>query len=114
MRHPQFSVIIVAKLVYTRIKFVTMGKVEFIRIIAKKNKITRDQAANLVDSILDTIADTLATEKEITFRNFGVFEAVEQPARKARNPKTGQSVMIPARRRPVFRPGQPLKDAINR
>lgn len=91
-----------------------MKKTEFIRVVAKKNKVTKAQAAEFIDSIFDTIAESLSAGESVTFRNFGVFEVVEKPAHKGRNPRTGAEIDVVAKRKPVFRAGNPLKKAVNK
>jgi nucleoid DNA-binding protein len=68
-----------------------------------------EQARTLTDSIIEAMTAALASGKVIEFRGFGTFEIKERKAYKARNPKTGEPLIAPARRRVLFHPGQELK-----
>ena len=64
-----------------------------------------------VDEDLLDAAHLIAGEK-VQIVGFGAFEVKERPARKARNPKTGEEIQIGARRSPMFKPGKALKEAV--
>jgi nucleoid DNA-binding protein len=74
--------------------------------IARATKLQRSEIKMIVQMVLDGIIDVLVTEKRMEFRNFGVFEVRRRKARKARNPRTGEEVMIPERNVVTFRPGR--------
>src|ERR1700681_2552704 len=61
---------------------------------------------------LDGIIDTLEKERRIELRNFGVFEVKQRKPRKARNPRTGESVMVPARFVVTFKPGLEMEERV--
>jgi nucleoid DNA-binding protein len=67
---------------------------------------------NVVQSVMDSIVDAVATEGRIELRGFGVFEAKERAPRKARNPKTGETVMVPARKVVTFKPGKLMEEKV--
>lgn len=71
--------------------------------------LTRDQAAKAVDTVLDTITESLKAGDGVQFTGFGRFVVVDKPERTARNPKTGESVKVPAKRVVKFRAGTGLK-----
>lgn len=71
--------------------------------------LTRDQAAKAVDTVLDTITESLKAGDGVQFTGFGQFVVVDKPARTARNPKTGEAVKVPAKRVVKFRAGTGLK-----
>ena len=73
---------------------------------------TRVQAEEIVDSIFDTITNTMKAGEEISVAGFGVFVAKERAARTARNPKTGAAVAVPAMKVPKFRAAKALKEAV--
>ena len=73
---------------------------------------TRVQAEEIVDSIFDTITNTMKAGEEISVAGFGVFVAKERAARTARNPKTGEAVAVPAMKVPKFRAAKALKEAV--
>lgn len=65
-----------------------------------------------LDAMLDVIGEELASGGEVRIHGFGVFKAVERKAREARNPKTGETIQIPAKRVVRFVPGKELKNRL--
>ena len=65
-----------------------------------------------VNLILAAIAETLAANNRVEIRGFGVFGLNHRPPRIGRNPKTGDSVRIPAQLMPHFRPGKELRERV--
>jgi len=72
------------------------------------------RVANIVNAILDTIANKLADGEAINIVGFGRFFVEERAARTGRNPRTGEEIQIAAAKAVKFTPGQRLKDAVNR
>ena len=68
---------------------------------ARKVGVDQLVAIRIVQMTLDTIIEVLATEGRLELRDFGVFEVYARKARKGRNPRTGEEVMVPERRRVV-------------
>ncbi|WP_297505068.1 HU family DNA-binding protein [Ferrovum sp.] len=89
-----------------------MNKTEFVATIAAKTGSSKLATAIIVDAVLDSITDTLASGQEVTFAGFGAFKAIPKPARNGRNPATGESIAIPATTAPKFVPSKGLKDAV--
>ena len=89
-----------------------MTKKEIVRSVSEKLDITQLKAKDIVQSVLDCIAETLVEERRIELRNFGVFEVRKRAARKARNPKTGDEVMVKERYAVVFKAGKALEDTL--
>jgi DNA-binding protein HU-beta len=73
---------------------------------------TKVQAEEVVQSIIDTIIDTLKTGEEVSIAGLGIFSVKDRPARMARNPKTGEAVQVAATKVPKFRAAKALKDAV--
>ncbi len=90
-----------------------MNKQELIQAAADSTDLSRAQVAEALDAVLGTITDALKEGDKVTLTGFGSFEARERAARTARNPQTGEPVEVPAGRTPAFKPGTPLKDAVN-
>jgi nucleoid DNA-binding protein len=67
--------------------------------------LTALQAGALIQRVLDGITATLLNEGRIELRNFGVLEVKERRPRRARNPRTGEAVDVPAKRVVTFKPG---------
>jgi len=73
---------------------------------------TKAQSERAVDMMIDSIVDCLKGGDEVSLAGLGIFSAKMRPARQGRNPRTGESIQIPAMRVPKFRAAQALKDAV--
>jgi DNA-binding protein HU-beta len=73
---------------------------------------TKVEAEKIVDTVFDSIVKTLKSGEEVSIAGFGIFEAKMRAARTARNPRTGESIKVPAMRTPKFRAAKALKDAV--
>jgi nucleoid DNA-binding protein len=89
-----------------------MTKKEIVRSISEKLNMTQLKTKDIVQNVFDCIADTLVEEGRIELRNFGVFEVRKRAARKARNPKTGDEVMVQEKLVVVFKSGKALEDSL--
>ncbi|ATX81447.1 integration host factor subunit beta [Mariprofundus ferrinatatus] len=90
-----------------------MTKSELVEIIAEKQGgITRREAEVVVNTILSVIGDALAEGGHVELRGFGSFSTKQRNARLGRNPKTGDSVMVPAKTVPHFKPGKELRERV--
>ena len=76
--------------------------------------LSRNESADLVEVVLNEIADHLVTGETVKFSSFGSFYVRQKGRRIGRNPKTGEEVPILPRKVLVFRPSHVLKDQINR
>jgi len=81
-------------------------KKDMVRQIAAEHNVDQVVARRIVQSTLDKILETLVAEGRVELRDFGVFEIKQRAPRKARNPKTNQEVLVPARRVIIFQPGK--------
>ena len=70
------------------------------------------QALAIVQGVFDDIVGTLASQGRIELRNFGVFEVKRRKPRKARNPRTGKAVEVPAKRVVAFKPGREMEQRV--
>lgn len=73
---------------------------------------TKVEAERAVETMIDAIVAGLKGGDEISIAGLGIFSTKMRPARESRNPRTGESVHVPARRVPKFRPAKGLKDAV--
>lgn len=73
---------------------------------------TKAQAERAVDTMVDSIISGLKGGEEVSIAGLGIFSAKMRPARQGRNPRTGESIQIPAMRVPKFRAAKALKDAV--
>jgi integration host factor subunit beta len=84
-------------------------KKEMAKAIAEEMGILQTQAQEIVQRVFDGITETLVKEGRIELRNFGVFEVKRRKPRKARNPRTGEKVKVPARLVVTFKPGREME-----
>ena len=89
-----------------------LTKVDVAATVAEKAGVSKAQATRTLSAMLDIITENLAAEKKISLTGFGTFDVVHAKARNGVNPRTGASIKIPARIRPVFRAGAGLKRAV--
>ncbi|MFM8440168.1 MAG: HU family DNA-binding protein [Acidobacteriota bacterium] len=90
-----------------------MTKADLVERVAKEAEMTKKDAEQLVEIVFESIIGSLNEGKKIELRGFGSFRVRQRNARKGRNPKTGDSVSIPAKRVAYFKPGKELKELIN-
>jgi integration host factor subunit beta len=90
-----------------------MTKAELVEEVAKSSHLTKKDAEVIVQTVLDSIIDSLKDGKKVELRGFGSFRLRQRSSRTGRNPKTGEKVKVPAKRIPYFKPGKELKDLIN-
>jgi len=89
-----------------------MTKKDIVRSIAEKLNITQLRTKDIVQCVFDCVTETLVTEGRIELRNFGVFEVRKRAARKARNPRTGDEVMVKEKNVVVFKAGKGMDEAL--
>ena len=89
-----------------------MNKTELITVVAEKAGMPKKDAERVVNATIDAIVASLAQGERVQLSGFGVFEAKEREARVGRNPRTKQTIQIPATRTPAFKASKALKDAI--
>ena len=91
-----------------------MNKGELIERIAKDVKLSKAQATRALNSTLNGVLSELKKGGKVTLVGFGTFSVAKRKARTGRNPQTGNSLKIPARRIAKFVPGTNLKAAVKR
>ncbi len=89
-----------------------MNRKDLVARIAEEAGISAKQAEAALAAFQRAIAASLADGRDVSLTGFGKFSAVERAARTTRNPRTGESVDVPARRAPKFTPGAQLKEAV--
>lgn len=91
-----------------------MVRSELITALADKfPEIDKVDVVGSVAIVLDAIADQVSNRGRVEIRGFGAFQLSHRPARKARNPKTGESVVVPAKPGLNFRAGKELKERVD-
>lgn len=91
----------------------TLTRAHLAEAVYQEVGLSRSESAELVDSILSEIGDSLVKDGIVKISSFGTFSVRSKGQRIGRNPKTGEEVPILPRRVLVFRPSQVLKDRIN-
>ncbi|MFA7526512.1 MAG: integration host factor subunit alpha [Ottowia sp.] len=91
---------------------VTLTKADLIETLFEQIGLNKRESADVVDAFFGTISRALASGDDVKLPGFGNFEVKHKTARPGRNPRTGEEVMIPARRVVTFRASQILKDKI--
>lgn len=81
--------------------------------VAQQAGLNKAQAGRAVDAVIECITSALARGEEVRLTGFGNFVVAETAARTGRNPRTKESIDIPAGKRPAFRPGSRLKSAVS-
>lgn len=90
-----------------------MNKNELVEQIAKNAGLTKADAQRALDAVIDSITGSLKRGKEVRLVGFGTFLTQKRKATTGRNPRTGDSIKIPASTQAKFRPGKALKEAVN-
>ena len=80
---------------------------------ARFSQLTHRDAELAVKKLLDAMGDTLVSGNRIEIRGFGSFSINRRPPRMGRNPRSGESVAIPEKRVPHFKPGKALREAVD-
>ena len=89
-----------------------MTKKDLAKAMADETGLTQSQAREVVQRVLDGITETLVNEGRIELRNFGVFEVKQRRARRARNPRSGQTLDVPAKLVVTFKPGREMEERV--
>ena len=90
-----------------------MNRTELISAMSEKSKLTKVDTEKALKAFIDTVTDELKNGGKVQLVGFGTFEVGERAERQGRNPKTGESITIPASKSPKFKAGRSLKDTIN-
>uniref|UniRef100_UPI004025B9E8 HU family DNA-binding protein n=1 Tax=Mitsuokella multacida TaxID=52226 RepID=UPI004025B9E8 len=90
-----------------------MNKTELVASVAEKAGLTKKDAETAVGAIFESIQQALVEGDKVQMIGFGTFEVKERSARTGRNPRTNETIQIPASKNPVFKAGKALKDAVN-
>ena len=90
-----------------------MSKQELVNFIAEKADLSKKDAEAALAGFVDGVKSSLKKGDSVTLVGFGTFSVSQRGARTGRNPQTGASINIPARKAPVFKAGKALKEAVN-
>ncbi|MCC8122023.1 MAG: HU family DNA-binding protein [Oscillospiraceae bacterium] len=91
-----------------------MNKAELIAAVADKTGLSKKDSEAAINATVDAISDCLTEGDKVQLVGFGAFEVKSRAERIGRNPKTKETIKIPASKVPVFKPGKALKDAVSK
>lgn len=91
----------------------SVNKKDIAAAIAEASGETKVLCETMVDYVVDTIAATVASGTDVSLHGLGKFTVTERAARTARNPRTGKSVKVPAKKALKFKPSKTVKDMLN-
>lgn len=91
-----------------------MNKNDLVAAVADATGLSKADAGKAVDGTLDAITGSLKKGGEVRLVGFGTFSVAKRAASTGRNPRTGESIKIPASKQPKFKAGKALKDAVNK
>ena len=91
-----------------------MTKAELVDEIAREADLTRKHSEVIVYAVFSSVIEALQGGDKIELRGFGSFRVRHRASRTGRNPKTGEGVLVPAKKVPYFKPGKELRELINR
>lgn len=89
-----------------------MNKSKLVAVMAQKSGLSRKDCEAALDAFVAATGDALKNGDKVHLVGFGTFEVKERAARVGRNPRTMESVEIPASKQPAFRPGKALKETV--
>ena len=89
-----------------------MNKTELIAAVAEKADLSTKDAEAAITALVEAITEALVQQEKVQLVGFGSFEVKTRAERVGRNPKTKETIQIPASKAPVFKAGKALKDAV--
>ena len=89
-----------------------MNKAELITSMAEKSQLTKKDAETALKAFIDSVQEALENGDKVQLIGFGTFETRERAAREGRNPRTKETITIPASTVPVFKAGKEFKDRV--
>ena len=90
-----------------------MTKADLIEEVSRVVEVTRKESEVIVETILDSVVKSLREGEKVEIRGFGSFRTRERRGRVGRNPKSGESVIVPPKTIPYFKPSKELRDVVN-
>ena len=89
-----------------------MNKAELINSVAATAEVSKKEAEAVITATLASITEALQNDDKVQLVGFGSFEVKKRAARTGRNPRSKETIEIPASQTPVFKAGKALKDAV--
>ena len=91
-----------------------MNKTQLIDVVATKTGLTKKAAEAAVNAVMAAIENALVEGDKVQLVGFGTFEVKTRAARNGKNPRTGETITIPASKYPAFSAGSAMKAAVNK
>lgn len=91
-----------------------MTKADLVKAVSEKANCPKKDAEMAINTVIDCITDAAAQGEKVQIVGFGTFEVRERGEKKCKNPRTGEEMITPAKKAPVFKAGKALKDAVNK
>ena len=89
-----------------------MTKDELVAKVSEKTGIKKVDIHKTLDTVINTIIETIKAGEKVNITGLGIFKLKDKKARLARNPKTGESIQVPAKKAPKFLPSKNFKEAV--
>ena len=89
-----------------------MNKAELVDEVVSRTRLTKRESREAIDGIISVITDSLTRQEKVTLAGFGTFQVIRRKERTGRNPQTGETVQIPAKKAPKFNPGRGLRERV--
>lgn len=90
-----------------------MTKSELITLIQEKGEYSKKDAEKALSTVISSITDALIEGEKVQLVGFGTFEVRDRKEKESKNPRTGETILVPAKKAPAFKAGKALKDAVN-
>ena len=90
-----------------------MNKHDLVSAVSNSADMSMTDATRAIESVFDNIIGCLRSGNEVRLIGFGTFSVAQRKASTGRNPRTGETIQIPARKQPKFKAGKALKEAVN-
>jgi integration host factor subunit beta len=90
-----------------------MTKADLVEQVTALGDLTRRDGEVIVETLFESVIEALKANDKVEVRGFGSFRSRQRKPRTGRNPKTGESVAVPAKRVPYFKPSKELRDLVN-
>ena len=91
-----------------------MNKTELIAAVAQNAGLTKKDAERVINATFEAISASLAKGDKVQVSGFGIFDVKTREARVGRNPRTKETIQIPASRQPIFKAAKALKDVVSK
>jgi len=89
-----------------------VNKADLVEEIVNQTGLTKKTSREAVDAVISVIIDSLTREEKVALVGFGTFQVIERKTRRGRIPRTGQTIQIPAKKIPKFKPGKGLREKL--